>query len=55
MKRQLQGISLILMGILLSVCFGNEPFFDLDFAWSVIFSAVGIVGVILTFLPEKHD
>lgn len=53
MKKQLQGIALILVSILLMLGFGNVPFFDLDFGWSLIFSIVGIVGVIMTFLPDK--
>lgn len=55
MKKQLQGISLILVSILLMIDFGNEPFFDLDFGWSLIFAIVGLVGVAMNFLPEKKD
>lgn len=54
MKKQRQGIALILVSILLMLGFGNAPFFDLDFGWSLIFSIVGIVGAIMTFLPEKN-
>ena len=53
MKRQLQGIALILFSILLMIGYGNTYFFDLDFNWSLIFSIVGIAGVIRTFLPDK--
>lgn len=53
MKKQLQGIALILVSILLMLGFGNAPFFDLDFGWSLIFCIVGIVGAVMTFLPEK--
>ena len=53
MKKQLQGIALILVSILLMLGFGNAQFFDLDFGWSLIFSIVGIVGSIMTFLPDK--
>ena len=53
MKKQLQGIAIILVSILLMLGFGNAQFFDLDFGWSLIFSIVGIVGAIMTFLPDK--
>ena len=55
MKKQLQGLSLILLSILLMLGFGNAPFFDLDFRWSLIFAIVGIVGVVMTFLPDKKN
>jgi len=53
MKKQLQGIALILVSILLMLGFGNAPFFDFDFGWSLIFSIVGITGAVMTFLPDK--
>lgn len=53
MKKQLQGIALILVCILLMLGYGNAPFFDLDFRWSWVFSAVGIAGVVMAFLPDK--
>ncbi len=53
MKKQLQGIEIILVSILLVLGFGNLPFFDFSFRWSVIFAIVGIAGVVMTFLPEK--
>ena len=53
MKKQLQGIALILVSILLMLGFGNAPFFDLSFRWSLIFGIVGIVGAVMTFLPDK--
>ena len=53
MKRQLQGIALILFSILLMLGYGNAPFFDFFFRWSLIFSIVGIVGAVMTFLPDK--
>ena len=53
MKRQLQGITLILLSILLMLGYGNAPFFDLSFRWSLIFTIVGIVGAVRTFLPDK--
>ena len=55
MKKQLQGISLILVSILLMLGYGNAPFFDFDCRWSLIFSLVGIEGVIMNFLPDKKD
>ena len=55
MKKQLQGIALILACILLMIGFGNEAVFDFRFRWSVIFSIVGIAGVIMTFLPDNRN
>ncbi len=55
MKEQLQGIALILVSILLMLGYGNAPFFDLDFGWSLIFSIVGVIGVVMTFLPDKNN
>ena len=53
MKKQLKGIGLILVSILLMIGFGNASVFDFSFRWSVIFSIMGIVGAIITFLPEN--
>lgn len=50
MKKQLQGIAIILVSILLMIGFGNEPVFDLSFSWSAIFSIVGIAEPIKIFL-----
>ena len=55
MKKQLQGIALILIGILLMLGYGDVPFFDLDFRLSFIFLLLGVVGVVMTFLPDKKD
>ena len=53
MKRQLQGIALILVSILLMLGYGDEAFFDLSFKWDLIFSVIGNTVVIMTFLPDK--
>ena len=55
MKKQLQGIALILFAILMMIGYGDKAFFDLDFGWSMIFKIVGIVGVIMVFWPEKKN
>ena len=52
MKMQLQGIAIILLSILLMLGNGNAQFFDLSFRWAEIYSIVGIIGVVMTFLPE---
>lgn len=52
MKKQLQGIAMILVSILFMLGFGNAPFFDFDFRWSWIFAIVGIIGAGMTFLPD---
>lgn len=53
MKRQLQGIAIILVCILLMLGFGNEPVFDLSFRWSVVFAIGGIAGIVMNFWPCK--
>ena len=55
MKKQLQGIALILVSILLMIGYGNEPFFDFSLRWSALFSIIGIAGVVMTFLPDKKN
>ncbi len=55
MNRQLKGIALILLAILLTIVYGNRSFFDLDFDWSLLFTLLGIVGTVLVFLPDKKD
>lgn len=53
MKKQLQGIAIILVSILLMIGFGKESVFDLSCRWSLIFTIVGIAGVVMTFLPDN--
>ena len=53
MRKQLQGISLILVSILLTMVIGDRAVLDLDFDWSLIFSLSGIGGCVMTFLPDK--
>ena len=50
MKRQLQGIALILVSILLMLGYGNVAFFDLSFKWALIFSVIGMNGLILQII-----
>ncbi len=53
MKLKMKGIALLLMAILLTLSFGDESFFHLDFQWHTVFVLMGLAGVIMTFLPEK--
>ena len=53
MKRQLQGISLILFSMVLMMGFGNAYFFDFSCRWSAVFGVLGFVGLVLAFLPDK--
>lgn len=53
MKKQLQGIAIILVSILLMIGFGNAYFFDFSCRWSVVFALIGIVGLVMTFWPDK--
>lgn len=56
MRRQLQGIALILMSILLLLGFdriGMEYVFDLSLQWAHLFMLLGVAGVVLAFWKEK--
>ena len=53
MKKQLQGIAIILVSILLMLDFGNEPVFDFNFRWSAVLAIIGVAGAVMTFLPDK--
>lgn len=56
MKKQLQGIALILFSILMTIVFeivGWEYVFDLSLNWAHIFMLIGIAGLIWAFIPER--
>ena len=60
MKRQLQGIALILLGILLvlldaagGLWIPNIGTFDIG--WGLSGLILGIAGVIVAFLPNRHE
>ena len=58
MKRQLQGIAIILFSILLTVTFnsvGWKYVFDLSLYWAHVFMLIGIVGLVMVFVPEHKD
>ncbi len=55
MNRKLDGIAIILTSILLMIGFGGAHFFDLDFDWSAVFTLTGIIGFIITLLPDKKE
>lgn len=58
MKKQLQGIALILFSILMTITFENvgwEYVFDLSLNWAHIFILIGIAGLIWAFIPECKD
>lgn len=44
MRRQLQGIAILLLSILLTAGVGDAPVFHLSFRWSALFTAPGCVG-----------
>lgn len=57
MRKQLQGIALILFSILLTITFEAMDIiyvFDLSIEWVHIFLAIGIVGIILVFSKLKN-
>jgi drug/metabolite transporter (DMT)-like permease len=58
MKKQLQGIALILFGILL--IFGEVSLNDyithsIEVPWSILGVVAGIIGIIFVFLKDKKD
>ena len=58
MKKQLQGVTILLLSILLMLGFnsvGWRYIFGLDLTWQHIFMVLGIVGAVVAFLPDKKD
>lgn len=55
MRKQLQGITVLLLAVLLTLAYGNEAILDFSLKWNVIFIMMGITGSIMTFLPSKNN
>lgn len=58
MKNQLRGIALILLSITLmlgALGDGWRYFFDLDFSWQHVFAALGVMGAVMVFWPDKKE
>ena len=58
MKRNLQGIALILFAILLTLTFNimnYDTVFDLDLEWSHLFILLGVAGVLLNYIRPKQE
>ena len=55
MKRQLQGIGIILFSIMMILGMGDEPVFDLSLRFSEIFMAIGVFGFGWMFTKEKEN
>lgn len=54
-KNQLSGIALILVSILFMIGYGNLDFYIFRLRWSALFAVAGIIGLAMTFLPDKKD
>ncbi len=57
MRKQFQGIAIILLSILFCIAFdsmGVRYLFDLSISWSMIFLLAGIVGAVMVFLKPKN-
>lgn len=52
MRRQLQGIALILFSLLLMMPYGSEPVFDFSFRWSAVFVCLGAIGLFMACIPD---
>lgn len=55
MKRALQGISIILLSIMLILGFdsiGEKYIFDLNLHWSTVFMMFGIIGFAMVFRKD---
>lgn len=55
MKRQLQGIGILLFSIMMILGMGDEPAFDLSLEFSHIFMALGVFGFGWMFTKEKEN
>ena len=55
MKRQLQGIGIILFCIMMILGMGDEPVFDLSLSFSHIFMAIGVFGFGWMFAKDKKN
>lgn len=58
MRKTLQGIALLLAGILLAVCFGDLGWTyvgDLSLRWQGLFILLAIAGLAMVFWPEPKD
>ncbi|MDD2494683.1 MAG: hypothetical protein PHE29_05775 [Tissierellia bacterium] len=56
MRKQIQGIALILLSILLTLTFevmDIKYVFDLSLYWAHIFLVIGIAGIIMVFVKQK--
>ena len=57
MRKQLQGIAVMLLSILLMLGFdsiGIKYVFDLSLHWSTIFRVIGIIGFIMVFRKDNN-
>ncbi len=58
MRKTLQGIALLLAGILLALCFddlGWKYVGDLSLRWPHLFLVLAIAGLAMAFWPEPKD
>ena len=55
MKRQLQGIGIILFSIMMILGMGDEPVFDLSLRFFHIFMVIGVFGFGWMFTKEKEN
>lgn len=54
MKKELHAIIVVLVCILLTLVYGNEPFFDLFFHWGDVFVLGAAIGVIMSLRKGKE-
>lgn len=57
MKRQLKGIAILLLSILLMLGFtvGMDYINEYEFTWQLFFIILGIFGAVIVFFPDKSD
>ena len=55
MKRQLQGIGIILLSIMMILGMGDEAVFGFSLRFSHIFMAIGVFGFGWMFTKEKEN
>lgn len=55
MKKQLQGIAVILLAILLMIVYDSKPLFDLGISPDAVFILLGIGGMLWMYLVATSD
>lgn len=55
MKKQLQGIAVILLAVLLVIVYGSKPLLNMNVSPDAIFILLGIGGAVWTYLVSAGN